>query len=477
LKKLIRVFIIVFCLFFAFMAIPDSILPVISHYTREYPKIMGNATLRLAEKIDSLMDRDGSGGGENAPPESGSTRGSASAGEPDAAEDLSTDSGQVHEEKKPASDDPETAESSETAEAGSENTNDQAAVSEEDTQQDIFYYYYTKISREERLIYDAMLALAQSYDAASPSTESRLLDMDPSSDEFAESYTRAYNALVRDHPELFWIAQMKAQFECKYYLLPSFGGKYKVVLSLMDATGEDTGGENGRSIYLDQQARLEQSADAILEKVDFTQSDAGIALQIHDLLIDSAWYDTDADEYDYAHTAYGALVEDSRGNSGGALCDGYSLAYEYLLQRAGINCIVVSGYAGPSAEETEKHAWNLVQLDEEWYEVDATWDDLDFALSPSEDGYDLFLEAISDEDYISRIRHYMFNLTTDQMSSFTPGDEFTYYSDNGWVTLLQPSVHIRSTSEESEVTRDYVTPLAPRAEGTWYTWAMLTGHE
>ena len=170
-------------------------------------------------------------------------------------------------------------------------------------------------------------------------------------------------------------------------------------------------------------------------------------------------------------------MEDSRGNSGGALCDGYSLAYEYLLQRAGINCIVVSGYAGPSAEETEKHAWNLVQLDEEWYEVDATWDDLDFALSPSEDGYDLFLEAISDEDYISRIRHYMFNLTTDQMSSFTPGDEFTYYSDNGWVTLLQPSVHIRSTSEESEVTRDYVTPLAPRAEGTWYTWAMLTGHE
>ena len=48
LKKLIRVFIIVFCLFFAFMAIPDSILPVISHYTREYPKIMGNATLRLS---------------------------------------------------------------------------------------------------------------------------------------------------------------------------------------------------------------------------------------------------------------------------------------------------------------------------------------------------------------------------------------------------------------------------------------------
>ena len=118
-----------------------------------------------------------------------------------------------------------------------------------------------------------------------------------------------------------------------------------------------------------------------------------------------------------------------------------------------------------------------MELDDEWYEVDPTWDDLDFTLSPSEDGYDLFLEATTNEEYMSRIRHYMFNLTTEQMRSFTPGDEFTYTSNNGWVTLLQSSVHIRSTAEESEVTRDYVTPLAPVAEGTWYTWDMLTGQE
>ena len=78
---------------------------------------------------------------------------------------------------------------------------------------------------------------------------------------------------------------------------------------------------------------------------------------------------------------------------------------------------------------------------------------------------------------MQRIRHYMFNLTTEEISTFTPGEEFRYVSYRGWVTLLQPSIHTRFTAEESQQTRDYVTPLAPTAQGTWYTWEMLTGKE
>ncbi|MDO5133949.1 MAG: hypothetical protein Q4D81_13370, partial [Eubacteriales bacterium] len=335
------------------------------------------------------------------------------------------------------------------------------------SEREINYFYYTKISKEERLLYDAMLALATYAGSGSAGEESRLISLDPSSDEFAQSYTRAYNALVSDHPELFWIAQGRSGYECRYYVLPSFGGQYKVILSLSDPY----------PAHLEEQERLDAAASSLLDMADLTQSEAGIALQLHDLLIESAWYNTQAGPDDYAHTAYGALVEDSTGNPGGALCDGYALAYEYLLQRAGITCTMICGYAGASDEDIEKHAWNLILLDDEWYEVDATWDDLDFTLSPSEEGYELFLEALSDEDYMSRIRHYMWGRTTEQMRSFTPGEEYTYVSYNGWVTLLQPSVHIRFTEEESEETRDYVTPLAPAAEGDWYSWEMLTGHE
>ena len=473
-KKLIRVFIIVFCLFFVLQALPGSFLHTIRKYTLKIPGFMTETTIRIAETIDDLMGREGADSEKNTAETEVSDPERSGAETDDAAEQ--TGSEDSEDRTAAAAISPgagsESADAEETAEEPEESTQ----VSKEEARPDITYYYYTRISKEERLLYDAMLILAENY-SADPASESRLLDTNPSTDEFAESYTRAYNALVRDHPELFWIAQSKAQYECKYYLLPSFGGKYKVVLTLEDTAGEVTVDENGLTVYQQEQARMEEAADALLEQVDFTQSDAGIALQLHDLLIDSAWYNIGAGEYDYAHTAYGALVEDSQGNPGGALCDGYALAYEYLLQKAGLTCIVVSGYAGASEEDTEKHAWNLVRLDDDWYEVDATWDDLDFLLSPTEDGYDLFLEALSDEDYMARIRHYMFNLTTEEMRSFTPGDEFTYVSNNGWVTLLQSSVHIRSTADESEVTRDYVTPLAPTAEGTRYTWEMLTGHE
>lgn len=494
-KKLIRVFIIVFCLFFVLQALPGSSLQMIRKYTMKIPAFVSGATILLAGSVDELLPEDSGDSDADKPSAAEAGHGDLlsagkaddSAGqtrEPSADTQQKETGGQQQTDHVPdaagnkadsgttKAEDAQSGSSKETR----KKTEEQADSSKESRQRDITYYYYTKISREERLLYDAMLSLAQNYGADS-APESRLLDTDPSSDEFAESYTRAYNALVRDHPELFWIAQSKAQYECKYYLLPSFGGKYKVVLSLADSSGGETFNEDGTSIYRQEETRMEEAADRLLAQVDFTQSDAGIALQLHDLLIDSAWYNRDAGEYDYAHTAYGALVQDSTGNPGGALCDGYALAYEYLLQKAGITCIVISGYAGTTEGDTEKHAWNLVRLDDDWYEVDATWDDLDFLLSPTEEGYDLFLEALSDEDYMSRIRHYMFNRTTEEMRSFTPGDEFTYVSNNGWVTLLQSSVHIRSSADESEVSRDYVTPLAPIAEGSWYTWEMLTGHE
>lgn len=50
------------------------------------------------------------------------------------------------------------------------------------------------------------------------------------------------------------------------------------------------------------------------------------------------------------------------------VCQGYANAMQYLLEQLEIPCVVVTGKAkgGP-------HAWNLVQLDGEWYYVDVTW--------------------------------------------------------------------------------------------------------
>lgn len=65
---------------------------------------------------------------------------------------------------------------------------------------------------------------------------------------------------------------------------------------------------------------------------------------------------------DEVYSAYGALV------NGDAVCQGYALAFKLLLDEMGINTVITSS-------DPMNHAWNLVELDGEWYHVDVTWDD------------------------------------------------------------------------------------------------------
>lgn len=62
------------------------------------------------------------------------------------------------------------------------------------------------------------------------------------------------------------------------------------------------------------------------------------------------------------YTAYGALV------NGQAVCQGYALAYQDIMNALGVPCITI-------ASEKIDHAWNMVKLGNSYYHVDVTWDD------------------------------------------------------------------------------------------------------
>ncbi len=83
------------------------------------------------------------------------------------------------------------------------------------------------------------------------------------------------------------------------------------------------------------------------------------ALYLHDWLTANAYYDGN---YEY-YGADGVLLR------GYGVCDSYSKAYLLLCEAAGIPVSRVTGWAG------ESHAWNAIQIHDEWYYVDVTWDD------------------------------------------------------------------------------------------------------
>lgn len=95
-------------------------------------------------------------------------------------------------------------------------------------------------------------------------------------------------------------------------------------------------------------------------------TDVHKALVLHDYLALNCAYDQEnfaaGTLPDTAYQSYGAMV------LGSAVCQGYALAYQDLLTRAGISCFTVGS-------EGMNHAWNMVELDGEYYHVDVTWDD------------------------------------------------------------------------------------------------------
>lgn len=85
---------------------------------------------------------------------------------------------------------------------------------------------------------------------------------------------------------------------------------------------------------------------------------------IHDWIINNV-------DYDYTYTSYDAYKAI---NTGKTVCNGYAMLANIMFNEAGIPSIVVVGTAN-NGVKTENHAWNLVNLNGNWYHVDLTWDD------------------------------------------------------------------------------------------------------
>lgn len=115
--------------------------------------------------------------------------------------------------------------------------------------------------------------------------------------------------------------------------------------------------------YDDNSSRqYEEAVQEALKAVNDQMDDLEKALALHDYLVQNCAYENDGGGNYKNYNAYNALVD------GTCVCQGYTLAYTELLQQVGIPV----SYA---TSDAMNHIWNMVELDNQWYHVDATWDD------------------------------------------------------------------------------------------------------
>ena len=120
------------------------------------------------------------------------------------------------------------------------------------------------------------------------------------------------------------------------------------------------------------QAELESAVSETVAECmcDELENDYEKEIALHDALIQKCVNSKSVDLIN--NTAYGALVLNE------AYCDGYAYAMKLLLERVGIEAYAVYGTA-----DGVGHVWNLVNIDGDYYNLDALWDDANLSFAPN----------------------------------------------------------------------------------------------
>lgn len=164
-----------------------------------------------------------------------------------------------------------------------------------------------------------------------------------------ESLLRVFQAVSYDNPEILCMdgsCRLVTQGD-QHYFVPSYHCSVSECAALTQALLQ----------------KAKQVADSVRGKTEYDQE-----LFFHDYLVKHCDYHENTGGWK-AYTAAGALLD------GKAVCEGYSRAFQLLLNQAGLENYLMTGSARDQDGQVEGHMWNLVTIDGEPYHVDVTWDD------------------------------------------------------------------------------------------------------
>lgn len=250
----------------------------------------------------------------------------------------------------------------------------EVAQSEEGHQE----YYFKQLTEEEQRVYRELLKGIRAREK-----EFYLTISDD------DSIDRSYHAVLKDHPEIFWVHNREKIYKTTYS-----DSDYCVF----------TPGYTYTDSEIDEiQTAMEQSFQEVRALIPEDAGDYEKVRIVYTYVIDHTQYQTGEDDQSIA----GVFWKKS------AVCAGYAGAVQYLLERLDIPCIYVDGSTKGS---TEGHAWDIVKIGQEYYYVDATnGDQPDF----------LNGDAAQLEEHKTIIYDYLCPFPEEYEKNYTPSEELT----------------------------------------------------
>lgn len=187
-----------------------------------------------------------------------------------------------------------------------------------------------------------------------------------------EEIIETYDYFRWDNPQYFWLARSVSR--------RNEAGRTAVTICV------------GAS-FKDAANRAEAKADIDKKSVEWINSLIGLetddekCMELHRLISEAADYVYEDDgttpkKDDWSHSMAGVFT------GKGAICEGYSAAFAYILKELGVECIQVCG---------KTHIWNAAYTEQGWNFYDITWDDLEGEMN-------YFAKAIDDQGFLGNHR-------------------------------------------------------------------------
>ena len=231
-------------------------------------------------------------------------------------------------------------------------------------------YFYNQLEEPSKTIYKALESNRDNMKSGTYRIElgnsfSDILNNSNGQDKLGDYYQSAIEAYTYDNPDIFYLSPNKMYLNIET-ITSSTGVSYNVYIN--------NGNENN---YFTDEFSSEAQVESAISQVEQVKNSivsrrSGNTYEdikmVHDYLVDSMEYDTTISRNNI-YDVYGALVNHV------AVCEGYARSFKYILDEMGIPCVLVIGTGTNSRGETERHAWNYVELQGTWYAVDCTWDD------------------------------------------------------------------------------------------------------
>lgn len=198
-------------------------------------------------------------------------------------------------------------------------------------------FYYQQLDEEEQTLYcEIYQGILEQKDEIVVHSET------------GEKANEILGVVILDSPELFWTEGSATS--------TAYSDTYTIVEPEYNCTREEKESKK---------KQIEAVADAILGQVPQTTTEYEKLKFIYEYLINSIEYVKGAPDN---QNIYSALVGKK------SVCAGYAKAYQYLIEKLGIECIYVIGTAEGNGSSQE-HAWNIVKCNDKFYYTDVTWGD------------------------------------------------------------------------------------------------------